>query len=437
MEQLKQEAQQIRDETVANQNTATRVGGWMVRLVDRLQEVFQKKLGENHKVEVETTDYGKPPVSSLVFDGEQFDLRLQIPRGKDGEPAIINNNGDWEMGESVVVGNAGFGIDVSPENPLMNSSGVVTGTANLTVSCYYKNLLGQKKVLESDTEKQLRATYMATLDSGLTVNDQELRDIAASMLVPAQKTIQGKRSSQLFLELLSKTDSSRYASAEVKYNRQGETGEPGQPGTPGQPGGVFKPVWTGGSLGFELARGDSLPSIIQNEPVVPTIGENGNWFIGQEDLGIKADVQPAYEAAQSAQTAAQNAATLAGKAKILVTNTDGVLSYQTGTCPDFNDQGREYVIIDLSVPGDEYLTFCATLLMETTDKIAYILFRNTDTTRTVVLTFSKVGSGDTYAPASSITLGPGKCREISYFRSSVNDSTYISFGPSLSKMVLS
>ena len=37
MEQLKQEAKQIRDESLANQNTATRVGGWMVRLLERLQ----------------------------------------------------------------------------------------------------------------------------------------------------------------------------------------------------------------------------------------------------------------------------------------------------------------------------------------------------------------------------------------------------------------
>lgn len=73
---------------------------------------------------------------------------------------------------------------------------------------------------------------------------------------------------------------------------QGPQGERGPVGPQGPTG----PVGPQGKQGEKGERGEQGPQGIQGEMAqAPSIGSNGNWFIGERDTGILADVSRALE----------------------------------------------------------------------------------------------------------------------------------------------
>ena len=454
MEQLKQEAQQIRDETLANQNTATRVGGWMVRLIDRLTEVFQTKLGSKHDVEVETVDYGSKPVSSMTFNGERFKLKLQIPRGKDGkdgETPSIDKDGNWEMGSvsggtMVVEGNTGYEITVTPENPAIDNKGTVQGVTKLTVNCYQKTLIGTRRLV-TRSDMRLVARYRLRQASGLEEavgEDVEKSPLSGNMEIPAQQSTGTKKSNALELTVRPLDSDDILASKEVQYNIIGGQGEPGRNG------GVYVPdVDSNGFLSYEVVsmEGSSTP-FFQPRQIVPKVNpETGNWIIMEEDTGVPGDMTPAIQTANSAMSAASSAATAANEAKntassavstanaaktaadnAKILNTGPVKTLNAGMCQVLDDSGLEYIIVNMTAPSSDMADFCVTSAISTQDKVCYFLFKNVGTIQ-LILTF---GGTKVYAPASSAVVDPGCAREVSYFLSSVTKETYISFGPQIS-----
>ena len=482
MEQLKQEAQQIRDETLANQNTATRVGGWMVRLIDRLAEVFQTKLGSKHDVEVETVDYGSKPVSSMTFNGERFKLKLQIPRGKDGkdgETPSIDKDGNWEMGSvsggtMVVEGNTGYEITVTPENPAIDNKGTVQGVTKLTVNCYQKTLIGTRRLV-TRSDMRLVARYRLRQASGLEEavgEDVEKSPLSGNMEIPAQQSTGTKKSNALELTVRPLDSDDILASKEVQYNIIGGQGEPGRDG------GVYVPdVDSNGFLSYEVVsmEGSSTP-FFQPCQIVPKVNpETGNWLIMEEDTGVPGDMTPAIQTANSAMSAASSAATAANEAKntassavstanaakstassaataaneakntassavstanaaktaadnAKILNTGPVKTLNAGMCQVLDDSGLEYIIVNMTAPSSDMADFCVTSAISTQDKVCYFLFKNVGTIQ-LILTF---GGTKVYAPASSAVVDPGCAREVSYFLSSVTKETYISFGPQIS-----
>ena len=489
MEQLKQEAKQIRDESLANQNTATRVGGWMVRLLERLQEVFQKKIGSKHDVEVETVDYGSTPSSSMTFDGDTFHLKLQIPRGKDGddgdngESPYVNNDGNWQVGSITIPGTSGYQLTWDPENPKINTAGVLVDSNILTVSCKKKNLFGHLASVANE-DWELEATYKKRHNSGLetTLETKNVSPVTEEMQIAAQVMKGSDYSNKLELTIRETESGNILAYGQVAFNIMGATGAPGNDG---QPGGTYIPVMTGPNLGFKLVgREGDTPLVIAGTRVVPEL-VNGYWYLAGTNSGVKGDVSDAektanqaiqkaqnaedavsemtasmttlsknletvsqtattakgmassasstassaYSLADSAATAATNAKNVAARAKILATNTTGsAIKQSTGTCPAFDIAGMEYVVIDIRIANNS-LDICATDLMTTADKICYILYRNTDSSKACMITFST--GNNNYAPASSISIAPNCAREISYFKSSITDETYISWGPEI------
>ena len=496
MEQLKQEAQQIRDETLANQNTATRVGGWMVRLIDRLTEVFQTKLGSKHDVEVETVDYGSKPVSSMTFNGERFKLKLQIPRGKDGkdgETPSIDKDGNWEMGSvsggtMVVEGNTGYEITVTPENPAIDNKGTVQGVTKLTVNCYQKTLIGTRRLV-TRSDMRLVARYRLRQASGLEEavgEDVEKSPLSGNMEIPAQQSTGTKKSNALELTVRPLDSDDILASKEVQYNIIGGQGEPGRNG------GVYVPdVNSNGFLSYEVVsmEGSSTP-FFQPRQIVPKVNpETGNWLIMEEDTGILGDASGAVKTANaaletarsasstanSAASAASSAQTTANQAKTAADNAssaaqtaaanassaltkansaasaassaqttanqaktaaDNAKILATGPVKTLN-AGMCQVLDD---SGLEYIIVNMTApSSEMSDFCVTSAISTQD--KVCYFLFKNVGTiqliltfGGTkvYAPASSAVVDPGCAREVSYFLSSVTKETYISFGPQIS-----
>ncbi len=433
MEQLKQEAKQIRDESLANQNTATRVGGWMVRLLERLQEVFQKKIGNKHHVEVETIDYGNTPSSSLTFDGEAFNLKLQIPRGKDGadglpgESPSITEDGNWQIGDTTVTGTTGYILSWNPENPKINDSGDVVDATQLTVDCFLLSLKGIRTRIQR-ADWMLVATYKKRHDSGMetTLGTETVTPVAPSMKIPAQKTSGSDKSNKLELTVKEQGSGAIVTSGQVQFNFIGRTGENGTPG------GVYIPsIQNGTTLGFQYTepREGDVPIVFESVRIVPEIDENGYWIIAGQNSGIKGNVATAERLASNALNSAESAVQLAKNAKNLDTNEDSqALEWTTGICPTFS-MNKEYLVIDLVQGADNFI--CAGLLMTVMDKICYQLFHNTSETATLIITLNTSG---TVAPASSVSLSPKSYREISYYKSSVTGKTYINYSPEMKEL---
>ena len=76
---------------------------------------------------------------------------------------------------------------------------------------------------------------------------------------------------------------------------QGEKGEQGIQGIPGKDGangadGAQGPKGDKGDKGDQGDQGEpGLPGTNGTDGLTPTIGENGNWFIGDVDTGVKAE----------------------------------------------------------------------------------------------------------------------------------------------------
>lgn len=457
MEQLRQEAKQIRDETIANQNTATRIGGWMVRLLARIPELFQEKIGQQHDVEVETIDYGQTPSSSMTFNGKKFNLKLQIPRGKDGTDGedgrdgmdgatLIIRNGDFEIsdpetGSITVDGTTGFEFVVDPANPPIDKADVVQGVSILTVSIYQRKV-GNIRLPLVNNDLILEAVYRKRHASGLTTDiGKESVKITDKMSIPAQKASGSNRSNILELNIREADTGNIRGSYSVQYNVLGTDGNDGEDG---EPGGTYIPVINaGGVTGFELVeREGDTPAFIEEPNLIPSISEDGKWVIGGKTTSFQADAQPAIDAAKkassaatAAQTAAQSAAKAAtsaaeeaAKAKIMSTKRQ---DFNAGVCSELDILNDDYVILNLTQVTQDSPVCTSGFKFTITDKICYILFINTSETLPLVVAFD---TENTFAPASSVSISPQACREVSYYKSSKTGKMYINYGPEMKQL---
>ena len=470
MEDLKSRAEEIRDEKKIAANTAARIGRFLLDLLSRAQETFQEKLGKDHQVEIETIDYGSAPKGSLLFDGDTLTLKLQIPRGKDGDDApvpTVDTEGFWEVGGEQV-GPAFvpvYEIVAEPESPLADDAGRVLDNTPISISCYKKSAFGPR-VLLTDGSFSVQADYVKVAEN----KEQVVYQLKKALANPLQFLNQQGGNTLIRFKLVD-AEGNAYASKEITYIRQGK---PGSDGDDGDPGGVFRPIWKpNGILGFEYEplAGDIT---LEDTQVIPSISEGGNWVIGGEDTGRLADAagalttaqqaarsaeeagQVASEAtriakdatqkaqtaastastakttaesaktlAQTAQTSAETATQKAEAAKIL--NAPAVKNYQTGRCylPEVADE--EYIIAYVTGSGD----FCIAHALTQANKICYVLIKNDNAAGgdPIVVTMP-TGTGY-YSPGMSFSLSPQQAREISYIKSGANGITYISWGQTL------
>lgn len=465
MEQLRQEAKQIRDETISNQNTATRIGGWMVRLLARIPELFQEKIGQQHDVSVETIDYGQTPSSSMTFNGEKFNLKLQIPRGKDGVDGedgrdgqdgatLIIRDGNFEIsdpvtGSTTVDGTTGFEFVVDPANPPIDKADVVQGVSSLSVSIYQRKV-GNIRLPLINENLILEAVYRKRHTSGLTtdIGKETVKIVTAKMSIPAQKVSGSNRSNILELNIKEANTGNIRGSYSVQYNVLGSDGNDGEDG---KPGGTYIPVIDpSGRTGFELVeREGDTPAFIEEPNLIPSISKEGKWVIGGQTTSFQADAQPAinaamaaadaakqasssassaHTAAQKAASAAESAAEMASSAKIMATRKQ---DFTAGSCSALNILDSDYVILNITNVIQDSPVCTSGFSFTITDKICYILFINSSTDIPVVVSFD---TGSTFAPASSVTISPQACREISYYKSSQTGKMYINYGPEMKQL---
>ena len=230
--------------------------------------------------------FGRVPAGGgeTVWD-EWVDLK-----GEKGGSVSIDGDGNWSDGNK---GISGYAIDVSPDNPMLDSDGAAK-ESKLEVSLYRLNLKGQRVALSSSERNAmvLRASYYYSLGNGMGSSEVEDHAVGAGKLsVDTQKTnaSSGTKSDRLVLVLLSSDKSVRYAVKEVDFNRRGE------PGKEGVDGGIYVPVWEGDNLGWELVESGAQANPPDTKPIIPHINEDGYWVVRGEVTQFLADVTPALE----------------------------------------------------------------------------------------------------------------------------------------------